>query len=253
MLAAFPVSAHEFWIAPEPYQVAVGETFTAQFKNGENFEGINLGFFDRRSERFDYTLDGETRALSPRIGNIPVLDMQAPAEGLMVIAHETTPSSVTYKEWTKFQSFAEHKDFPDIRTRHLARDLPEEGFSESYTRHVKALIGVGSSEGSDSVLGLETEFVALANPYTDDLTDGFPVQLLYQGAPRADAQIEVFARDAAGAVSVSLYRTDDEGRARIPVNSGSEYLLDAVVLRESPQDAKDVWETLWAALTFRVP
>ncbi len=225
----------------------------AQFKNGENFTGINLGFFDRRSKRFDMVLGDRVEALSPRMGNIPVLDMPVPGDGLLVIAHETAPSSITYKEWEKFQAFADHKDFPDIRARHMARDLPETGFSERYTRHAKALVGVGKAEGSDRVLGLETEFVALANPYTDALAGGFPVQLFYQGEPRGDAQVEIFERAPDGTVTVSLTRTDAAGRARIAVKPGHEYLLDAVVLREAPEDADDVWETLWAALTFRMP
>ncbi len=231
----------------------MNENLVAQFKNGENFKGINLGFFERRSERFEYVIGETTLSLSPRTGNIPVLDMPAPADGLMVIAHETAASSITYKNWDKFQEFADHKDFPDIRARHLARGLPEEGFSESYTRHVKALVGIGSSEGADRAMGLETEFVALANPYSDSLDDGLPVQLFYQGEPRADAQVEIFARGPDGTVTITEMRTDNMGRAVIPVRGGHEYLLDAVVLRESPDGSDDVWDTLWAALTFKVP
>ena len=251
--AVLSASAHEFWIEPERYQVASGDTLIAQFKNGEGFKGINLGFFDRRSVRFDYTQNGDTVELAPRTGNIPVLEMPAPGDGLMVIAHETTASSITYKEWDKFQAFADHKDFPDMRARQLARDLPLTEFSETYTRHVKALVGVGSAGGSDGALGLETEFVALANPYTADMSDGFPVLLLYQGAPRTEAQVEVFARAPDGSITISTQRTDDLGEAVIAVQSGYEYLLDAVVLREASGDSDDVWETLWAALSFRVP
>lgn len=225
----------------------------AQFKNGENFKGINLGFFEKRSKRFDLVIGDDIQPLSPRAGNIPVLDMAISGEGLMIIAHETAESSITYKTWDEFQAFADHKDFPDMRARHAARGLPETGFSESYTRHAKALVGVGTAQGADRALGLETEFVALANPYTDRLTDGFPIQLFYQGEPRADAQVEIFARGPDGAVTVSLMRTDASGTANIPVEPGYEYLLDAVVLRESPDGSDTVWDTLWAALTFRVP
>ena len=212
-----------------------------------------MGFFDRRSVRFDYTLNGDTVALAPRTGNIPVLEMPAPGDGLMIIAHETAASSITYKEWDKFQAFADHKNFPDMRARQLARGLPLTGFSETYTRHAKALIGVGSAEGADAALGLETEFIALANPYTDAIPGGLPILLLYQGAPRSDAQVEVFARAPDGSITISTQRTDDQGQAVIAVQPGHDYLLDAVVLREADGDSDDVWETLWAALSFRVP
>jgi len=252
--AVLPVFAHEFWIAPDRYRIAPGDPLTAQFKNGENFDGINLGFFDRRSVRFDLIQGGSVQTLRPRIGSIPALDRPAPHhDGLMVLAHETAPQTITYSSWETFQRFADHKGFADIRARHLARGLPLDGFTERYTRHVKALIGVGSGLGSDSALGLETEFVVLRNPYTDDLSAGLPVQLFYQGAPRSGAQIELFARAPDGTVTVTTHRTDDKGQARLPVRAGHVYLLDAVMLRDSADAENAVWDTLWAALTFAVP
>lgn len=226
---------------------------SAQFKNGENFNGFNQGFFERRSHRFEYALGDQIVSLSPRMGDLPALEMQAPDDGLMVVIHETAPQSLTYESWDKFQQFADHKGFADIQARHAARGLPESGFDESYTRHAKALIGIGSAQGADRPVGLKTEFVALTNPYTDDLSNGVAVQLFDGGLPRTDAQVEVFERSPDGTVSVSIRRTDGEGRTRIPVRAGHEYLLDAVILRASPAEADDVWQTLWAALTFRVP
>ncbi len=148
-----------------------------------------------------------------------------------------------------------HKDFKFALAEHADRGLPQTGFAESYTRHVKALVAVGSGEGQDRVIGLETELIALSNPYTDDLSGGLPVQLLYLGTPRADAQIEVFEKDV-DSVKVFTIRTDDTGVGVIPVKPGKRYLLDAVVLRgtgvDSPSEGA-VWETLWAGLSFATP
>jgi hypothetical protein len=120
---------------------------------------------------------------------------------------------------------------------------------------VKSLIAVGSGEGSDSEAGLKTEFVALTNPYTEDFDNRMKVRLLYEGAPRADAQVEVFERAPDGSVDITLHRTDEAGEAVIPVQDGHEYLFDAVVLRPYERTGEDdpVWQTLWAALTFAVP
>ena len=65
-----------------------------------------------------------------------------------------------------------------------------------------------------------TEIVAEANPYTDDLTAGLPVRVLYQGTPRADAQGEIFDKSPGGDVEITLTRTDADGRALIPVTPG---------------------------------
>ena len=66
--------------------------------------------------------------------------------------------------------------------------------------------------------GMETEFVALSNPYAADFDGTMQVQLLLSGAPRADAQVEVLHRAPDGSVDVTLHRTDDQGQAAIPVH-----------------------------------
>ena len=132
---------------------------------------------------------------------------------------------------------------------------PKKGFREIYQRYSKALIGVGDANGQDRRFGLELEFIALLNPYTFDETEIFNVKLLYQGRPRADAQIKIFERDPNSNVSVYFLRTDANGIVNVPVKAGFDYLLDSVILREYKTDKKDapLWESLWAALTFSMP
>ncbi|NNE51999.1 MAG: DUF4198 domain-containing protein [Sulfitobacter sp.] len=255
-LSGLSATAHEFWIEPLRYQVPNGEKLQALFKNGQEFEGISLSFFDRTSARFEMQAGEETIPVTPRAGDNPALDVAAPlADGLVVVAHETTPSRLTYNEWEKFLAFAAHKDFPNAAADHAKAGWPLEKFRETYTRHAKALIAVGSGEGADREMGLATEFVAMTNPYAAGFDNQMRVQVLLEGEPRADAQVEVFERAPSREVTITLHRTDADGIATIPVSPGHEYLFDAVVLR--PFDAQDpgdpVWETLWAALTFAVP
>jgi uncharacterized GH25 family protein len=250
--------AHELWIEPNAYQVTPDDSIQANFKNGQNFAGNSLSFFDRSSMRFDYVFDNEVTTLTPRAGDSPALQLQPLGkDGLLVVVHETTPSNLTYKEWEKFLKFVAHKDFQNAAADHIANGWSQERFKESYTRHVKTLIGVGSGIGSDSAQGLATEFVALTNPYADGFDGQMSVALTYQGKPRADAQVEVFDRAPDETVTITLHRTDAQGQATIPVTPGHSYLFDAVVLRPAPIKADDpnapVWETLWAALTFAVP
>ena len=230
-----------------------GAPLIADLRNGQFFSGSSQAYFSKRTERFEMIQAGETVAIAGRMGDIPALQTVAPKDGLLVILHQTTESVVTYSDWEKFRNFAEHKGFPEAITQHAARGLPREGFKEVYTRFVKALVGVGDSKGADRETGMETEFIALANPYTDDLSAGLPVLLLYQGEPRANALIEIFARSPDNMVSITNTRSDANGQALITVLSGYTYLLDAVVLREPAEATKAVWESLWAAMTFAMP
>ena len=257
-LLASPVSAHEFWIEPLAYQVAPDVTLEAHLVNGEDFAGPKVPYLPQAFENFIMFTDVKTaRRVTGRTGDLPALQQEPLAEGLNTIVYQSRQASIEYAEWAKFQNFINHKDFGDILSIHQARGLPEEGFKEVYSRYSKSLMGVGHSEGADARVGLITEIVALTNPYTDDLAEGMTVQLFYQGAPRADVQVEVFEKNSDLAVEISFYRTDENGIATFPVKPGHSYMVDAVVLREPSEEVAQrmsaVWETLWANLTFAVP
>lgn len=251
-------TAHEFWIEPLRYQIENGGTLEADFKNGQEFSGNTLSYFERNSSRFDLAFQGTLTALSPRLGDSPALNVPAPVTDVLVsVVHETTPSLLTYRVWEKFLKFAKHKDFPNAAADHKAAGWSEIKFKESYTRHVKALIAVGNGEGSDQRLGLKTEFVALSNPYQTGFDNLMQVALYFEDHPRGNAQVEVFDRAPDETVTISLHRTDSAGRVTIPVTNGHDYLFDAVVLEPSEEASTEegatVWQTFWAALTFNVP
>ncbi|MCV2890073.1 DUF4198 domain-containing protein [Ruegeria aquimaris] len=253
IVTACPGVAHEFWIEPYEYQVENSKGLVADLLVGQTFEGSPQVFFPDRATRSELIQDGKVVPYEGRMGDVPAIQLTTSQDGLLVLVHETRATTLKYKAWDDFAAFAEHKDFPDIEARHAERGLPRQDFFESYTRHVKALIGVGNARGADRETGMETEFLALTNPYTDDLSQGMRVRLLYQGNVRNDAQVEVFDRAPDKTVSVSLYRTDAVGEALIPVQPGHAYLFDAVVLRPAPAGGRPVWHSLWAALTFAVP
>lgn len=252
-LSGAQLSAHEFWIEPQNFQVESGEELAIDLKNGQNFVGSRLSYFESQFSRFELVQNGRIAAVQGRDGDRPALETQIDQDGLLVVLHETTPETLKYKEWEKFQAFAKHKDFSTAEADHIAAGWPQTDFYESYTRHAKSLISVGNGKGADQSFGLKTEFVALTNPYAPDFNGTMQVQVLFNQKPRADVQVEVFERTPDENVTVTLHRTDAKGVARIPVKPDHDYLFDAVVLQPHTADDKSVWQTLWAALTFQVP
>lgn len=258
-LACFAVSAkgHEFWIDPLEHQVTTGGTVSASLRVGQSYKGSAFPFLPPKFRRFDFALGDRLEPVPGMIGDSPAVTMDAPGEGLLILIHETTDEIVNYTEFEKFASFVTHKAAPWVLDEHAAQGFPTDTFREVYSRYAKSLVGIGDSAGEDRVFGLATEIVALENPYTGDMTDGIDVQVLYQGAPRAGEQIEVFERAADESVAVSTVTSDAEGKATVPVRPGHRYMLDAVVLRRPTPElaaARDaIWESLWANLTFAVP
>ncbi len=248
--------SHEFWISPERYNVREGESIVAAIRVGIKFSGSDLSYFPGRFERFDIvTADGIQRVQGV-LGDRPALDQTSVVTGINILVHETKDSNLKYKSLEQFTNFVTHKDFSGVLARHAARGLPDFGFSESYRRFAKSLVTVGDTKGADREVGLRTEIVALENPYAGEARSQLPILVLYEGAPRVNAQIEVFAKDDQGDVEVAFYHTNDQGQAVIDVHAGREYLVDAVVMRDTGNDDIEkgpVWESLWASLTFKLP
>ncbi len=256
-MISLPVQAHEFWIEPLDYLIAPQATLEGNLVNGQEFEGARVAYFPDRIAAFQYFSNGVSAAVEGRIGQSPALEMPPLGDGLHVVGYVAQPATLNYAEWEKFQRFIDHKDLGDIRPLHDARGLPEADFFEVYSRYSKTLIGVGAAAGADFRTGMETELVALANPYTDDVSAGMPVRLFYQNTVRANEQVELFEKAADGTVTITLHRTNTDGVAMLPVRAGYSYMADAVVLREPSDGLAEasgaVWETLWANLTWAVP
>ena len=233
---ALPATAHEFWISPQTYVVQNGGRVQADLRVGENFNGSAYSYNPKQFERFEFVQNAKRYAVDGRLGDTPAMSLVPPGEGLLTIVHETKDLQVTYREWKKFVKFTDHKDFAQVQQTHIDRGLPQEGFLELYRRYGKSLVAVGSGAGKDRALGLRTEIVALANPYTDAISS-LPVQVLFEGKPRANTQVELFDKSPSGSVKVTLHRTNSKGLAAIPVRAGHEYLVDSVTIL--PLESRD--------------
>ena len=255
LAGCLPAAAHEFWVEPESYAIAESDSLNAELRNGQFFAGPSIPYLPNTIARFEVIAGGGVIPVESRLGNRPALQGVSLPAGLAIVVFESTDSRLNYDSWEKFATFVAHKDLKGTIEAHRARGLPETNFDENYRRFSKALVAVGDGRGADRQVGLLTEIVAGANPYTDDVSGGMPLQVFYGGEPRADVQIELFERAPDETVETATYRTDAEGRALVPVKPGYTYLADAVAIRplDGSQGNGAVWHTDWAALTFAVP
>ncbi len=256
VFSAVIAHAHEFWLLPNSFQLEKGGALTVGLRNGENMKGISQPYLPGSVNRFEVLAAKATTPVTARLGDDPALVTTAPGDGLLIVVHETNDSSLTYKEFAKFESFVRHKAFANVLTLHADRGLPQTGFTESYRRYAKTLIAIGTGTGADRATGARIEIVAQLNPYTDDVSTGLPLRVLLDGAPRASAQIELFATAPNGTVSVSAHTTGTDGIVVVPTQPGVTYLADSVDMYPLPNNdpqAGPVWHTDWASLTYLVP
>ncbi len=254
---AISAKSHEFWIDSEDYRIAPGDSVVARLRVGTEFEGSEQAYIPRNFKRFDYVQGAVVSEVPGVVGDRPAANFAVEDEGLLVLVHQTKDLSLTWDSWEDFEGFVRHKDAGWVVDEHLAAGDSKDSVREVYSRYAKSLVAVGDGRGSDLITQMTTEIVALENPYTDDLSDGFKVAVLYKGKVRPSAQVEVFERSSQGDVRIFTVATNSFGVANVRVKAGHQYMLDSVVLRrplEQPSSGEPyAWESLWANLTFEVP
>lgn len=260
-LMSGPAMAHEFWLEPQDYSVAVGEEIVADLRNGQDFKGGAYPYVDEYFTRFDVITRKGAAPAPGRRGDYPALTMKAETGGLHVFAYASTDNNLVYAKFEKFESFVTGKDMAWVLEEHAAKGLPEDKVKEWYYRYAKSLVKVGSGAGRDVLVGMPIELVAEINPYSSNADPRF--RLYRDGAPMADFDVQIWnfpplTKGTAAAVGpvkavASRLRTDATGRVTIPRGHGGEFLVNAVQIIEpdAAQKANGVhWVSIWATTTY---
>lgn len=246
MLGAGPLRAHEFWVEPLAFVVALGETVKADLRIGQDFGGSRYPYLSRRFQDFTMASGADSEPVPGTEGDLPAVAVE-PAPGLLVLAYHSEPDQLTFRDFEKFASYVAYEGLDWAVDRHRADGLPETDFRERYTRNAKALVQVGANGGGeDQMMGLPFELTVDGSPYAPG-TAAVAVTLTWRGRPVADWPINVFTRTD-GVVKTQV-RTDAQGRAEVPFPPASDVLLNAVYLQRTDADGF-AWESWWASTTF---
>lgn len=255
LMGALPAKAHEYWIEPIDYNVAMGAPVEAHLRNGQYFEGTTLSFLPRNFRSFNVSVGDQVMEITGTIGDRPAARFIPESEGLHIISQETTESDLTYQKWDKFVAFVEREGLIGTLEAHIAKGWPQEKFKEAYTRYAKSLIVVGrSNDMKDRVLGQRLEIVVEGEPWNAS-QQRVNVQVLWEGKPFAGRLLSVFRKNGPKGENRDILTLDDDGRATIERNDGGQILVGAVqmieaseAVRASKTDA--LWHSLWASTTF---
>ena len=116
---------HELWIDTSEFKVEKGTKVDFDLRNGENFDGFSLGYFDRSVEKLYWRQNGERFDNASRQGDIPALQIEPDKNGLISAIYVSKPSVIKYKDFKKFQSFAIEKNAKDAIDLHLIQSFAQ--------------------------------------------------------------------------------------------------------------------------------
>ncbi len=247
-------NAHEFWIQPEDYRLEPEQMLVADIRVGVDFLGDTQAYISSTINRFTLADANGMREVSGRLGDIPAVNVMPETGGLQVLSLFTTTSVLTWDAFQEFEDFANLHGMGWVLEAHAERGLPDTGFKEGYTRFVKSLTAVGDGAGQDRFTGMFFELVAGLNPYTDDISAGMPITVLFKGEPLPDKQVDLFFRNPEGELSRVSVISDAQGLAVMPNMGTGEYMINTVhMIQPFAADIERtgvVWHSLWGSITY---
>ncbi|MCZ4289039.1 DUF4198 domain-containing protein [Hoeflea alexandrii] len=254
VLAASPVSAHEFWIEPHDFAITGDVKIEADLRVGQDFKGDAFPYVPSRFAAFklhDRLGDTDVEGVT---GDFPALNLAPRAEGLAIFTYVSSGDRIRFRDWEKFAAYLDLEGLNTIPARHDARGLPRDDISEIYTRCAKTLVAVGDAwDDTDRATSMRLELVAGENPLTLKPGTEMSFTLLWESKPLADTQVALFQKGQDGTAGTRTHaRTDSSGRVSFTIPASGVYLAASVHMIEAPVDRNADWQSYWASLTFGV-
>jgi hypothetical protein len=269
--------AHEFWLAPASYRVAVGTAVPLRLLVGQNFAGQAWARPTRRVRRFVRIGPGgaaDSTDLRPALladSLAPALRCPAPGTHLLALTSQLAFIELPPEAFTTY--LREEGLGYALRQRQEAGEASTKPGREAYRRCAKAL--VLASQGPAArlppalgdtafrrVLGLPLELVPEQNPYRLRAGAGLTVRVLSLGQPVPGALVQVWQANPPAAkpstptpVTHFTTHTNAQGRVLLRLPGAGPYLLATVRIENTPPTlaARADWLSTWASLTFGGP
>ncbi len=250
-------AAHDMFAKPAAFFVAENSVTLVRVLNGtfsksENsiartrVQDISLVSPSGR-ERIDtagWTVAGDTSTFSVKTGG----------PGTYVASASTRPNIIALSG-EDFNLYLKDDGIPDeLEARRRAGEL-NRGVRERYSKHIKALLQVGTArtESYATALGYPAELLPLTNPYSLRVGQTLRLQTLVDGKPAANQYVLYGGRTPSGArIEQRNVRSDSKGVAAIPLAERGVWYVKFINMARLTGDPDADYESKWATITFEV-
>ena len=254
LAGATTLLAHDLFLLPSAFFVAPASTVSMKLLNGTFDKSEGSVAANRVHDLSVVTPSGRIAASRSgwrEVGDTTVFPVRVGESGNYVIGVSTLPRMIRL-EAKDFNEYLRTEGSPQILAQR--RKTGEDGLAarERYSKHVKAILQVGSSQSPnyDAVLGYPVELVPLDNPYALVRGKGLRVRALIDGKPQANQLLYYAGRHANGtAMPERSVRTDSAGIARVRLPSGGKWYVKFIHMVKVARDTVD-YESNWATITF---
>lgn len=256
--SALAANAHEMFLKPTSFYVAPNTKTEIALFNG-TFDKSENPITRDRMRTVEVIAGGKvTKPLAGQWRDDKVtsyLDLTVGEAGTYAVGVSTAPKIIELSADT-FEDYLRHDGVEDVLKARQAEKGPRTPVRERYSKHVKTILQVGSTQTDDyaTPFGLPAEILLLQNPAAVKVGDTIGFRALLKGQAMGGqlvyASFEGFqGQDAQAGRAVKL-RTDAEGRGSFKVTQAGVWYLTLINMQKATGEA--TYESNWSTVTFEI-
>lgn len=252
LLFAATALAHDTFLLPKTFSAPVGKNVVLDLTSGMGFPFLDAAIKPERVAFARAQLAGKTIEIKKYGPAKHSLRFNAifPDSGVATIGVELKPRTLTL-ELKHVQEYFDEIDPPAEVKKHWAAMPEPKQWRESYVKHSKTFVRVGTFEKDDSwaaPLGMALEIVPETDPTTLKPGDAFTVRVLKDGKPFPGFSLGIIREEM---FKGEFGKTDAEGRVTFKLDKAGRWLLRGTDLRPSSKPGLE-WESNFTTLTIEV-
>lgn len=244
--------AHEFWLQPDKFKVAVNEPFNVSLKVGEGFQGESWEAKNRRLKDVKIhglsVTDVTKRFLSDTLAST---SLSIPSVGNYLIAVTSKPSFIELAG-DKFTDYLVEDGLNNVLKLRKDKGTSDKNAREFYSRYAKTLIQVGDKmdDSFKKRIGFPLEIIPQMHPYAINSEATMQVLVLFNGKPLKDTMVKVWHKNSDESVEPLNLQTDASGMVSLTIVPDGKWMFSTVRMQEFKDKSKADYESFWASYTF---
>ena len=247
--------AHEFWLMPSKFRLAVNETIDLRLYVGEDFTGeiwanrikrlLNLKIHTKSGVR-----DLTNQAIQSDSLPIPV---KFTTEGTHLLSMASKNSFIAL-EADKFNDYLEEDGIENIYELRKKNGQLNKASKEFYSRCAKSIVQVGNKtdDSYKKNTGMPLEIIALKNPYLLKVGQEMQVKVLYKNQPLANKMILAWHKTDTQKTTHQKLRTDKNGVLSLILDKNGYWMISTVHMISLKNNPEADYQSYWGNLTFEL-
>lgn len=268
LLSATSLTAHDFWLIPDSFQLRRGDTITIRAQTSSLFPTSLAAVAPDRISDARVLSAGGNEAIHDLAtsDNSLLLRHRLTRVGQQVIAVRISPRSLLESP-ESFRRYLVLEGAPEALARYEREGkLPVDSVTRRYTKYAKTIIQVGNGgpRAFSRRAGHFLEFIPLSDPSKLKVGDRLQIQLLADGVPVEGAHITAGSISNSQAARVDTARarqasmgdstliTDSRGAAQITISRPGIWNVRTLQIMPAVKGSGADWDVHWATLVAEV-